>query len=425
MPVEITMPQLSDTMTEGTVVKWLKKEGDKVKEGELIAEIETDKANMEFESEAAGSLAARLVGEGEKAAVGAVIAVVAASGESAEDIRKQYAGKTAPRAAAAEPATATATAPAAVVTITAQASDGDDRGGRASPLARRIAQERGVDLSRVQGTGPGGRIVKEDVLSAASGRPAAAPAAAARPAAPAPSLPERISSGQKQVIPLTKMRATIAQRVQQAKQQIPHIYLSTDIDMDPAVALRERLNRQLESQDVHLSLADLVTKAVASALVVHPELNAHFDAANNQVVRFGDVHLGLAVALPEGLIVPVLRNVEQMGLRELRVRSADLYERAKAQKLKRDELTGGTFTISNLGPWGLKQFDAVINPPEVAILAVAAAEKRAVVRGGEVVAGTVMTVTLSADHRAIDGAAAAAFLRTLKAMLEEPAMMLV
>ena len=509
MPFEITMPQLSDTMTEGTLVKWLKSEGDKVDEGEMVAEVETDKATMEMEAgDEAGTLAAVLAGEGDKVAVGDAIGVLALKGEDAAEIKQQYAkgGKK----AAGEPASAggssagtsgSGQAPAttadkadaapagkqadveptggATATMTGDeggtpkpsgdANGGADRvverhqanadyggpnrldmpmpvaaddhtngkgggngsaGGRviASPLAKKIAADKGVDLSSLTGTGPNGRIVQKDVLDyfdkPKPAAPAAQPAAAEKPVAkPAAPLPQRVATGQTEQIELTKMRATIAQRLQQSKQTIPHFYEVVDIDMARANALRASLNKSLEKEKVRLSVGDLIAKAVAVALKAHPALNATFDGKT--VTRHGDVNLGVAVALPEGLIVPVLRNIDQMGLKEIRQRSADLVDRARAQKLKRDEMSGATFTVSNLGTYGVREFSAIVNPPEVGILAIGSGEDRAVVRDGQVVARPTMTVTLSADHRVVDGATAAEFLRTLRAMLEEPGMMLV
>ncbi|MBC7784302.1 MAG: 2-oxo acid dehydrogenase subunit E2 [Burkholderiales bacterium] len=442
MPAQITMPQLSDTMTEGTLVKWLIKEGDSVKAGQIVAEVETDKATMEMESFEAGTLAAILVPAGGRAAVGASIAIVAKAGESVEDAKKgaqkdaqkdtrgaassaaseapakaQAAESSAPVAASASTSTATLDAP------TRDATNGHSERIKASPLARRIAADLGVDLSIVSGTGPGGRIVQNDVLghsaSASTGGAAGAKAGQSSP------MPQRLAGGEVEKIPLTKMRATIASRLQQAKQQIPHIYVSIDIDMEAVASLREKLNQQLEAEKIRISVADFIAKACATALKKHPGVNAHFDDKNNQIIRYGDVHLGSAVALPDGLIVPVLRSIDQMGWKEIRVRSADLFDRAKRQKLKREEMSGATFTITNLGLWGVTNFQAIVNPPEVAILAVAAAEKRAVVRDGQVVARSTMTVTLSTDHRAVDGALAADFLKTLKGLLEEPALMLV
>jgi len=469
MPAEITMPQLSDTMTEGTVVKWHKQEGDKVKAGEKVADVETDKAVMEMESFEGGTLAHVVAKEGAKVPVGGVIAIVAKATEKADEVKSKYVKDSGLVASATQSKPAQAPPPDTTPQGTlAQASndeihenasvghgpthedlpahhddtsntpqtDGGDR-IRVSPLARRIAKDKGIDLSQVTGSGPGGRVIQRDVENfkpdlkpdlktdvkpeAAASTPAPVAISSEKPK----DAPARLGSGEKQAIPLTKMRATIAQRLQQAKQQIPHIYLSMDIDMEAVNALREKLNASLEKEKVRLSVADFISKAVAVTLLKNPAVNAHFDDKNQQIIRYGDVHLGNAVALPDGLIVPVLRNVHLMGLKELRQRSVDLFDRAKAQKLKRDELSGATFTITNLGIWGVKDFCAIVNPPEVAILAVSASEKRAVVRDGQVVARSTMTVTLSTDHRAVDGATAADFLKTLKGLLEEPGMMLV
>lgn len=486
------MPQLSDTMTEGTLVKWLKKEGEKVKEGDAVAEVETDKAVMPMESFESGTLAAQLVKEGEKVKVGVAIAVIARAGEDVEAVRKAAvaahasAGKATAKAGASEkPADKSASvtsggASASVTPSVAKAAGGGSSAGggstgggvgtatavaepptrtpvaegetngavggggriRVSPLASRLAAERGIDLRLVKGSGPNGRIVQRDienfdpkkVAGAAVAAPAApvvtaasavapAPAAVAA-AAPAPAVvlpPPRVAGG-KESVPLTKMRQVIAQRLQLSKQTIPHFYCSMDIDMEAVMSLREKLNRQWEKEKVKLSVNSIVMKAVAVALTRHPELNAHFK--DTEIVRFADVNLGVAVALPDGLIVPVLRGVQNMGLKEIQVRTADLAERARQQRLKGEEMTGGTFTISNLGAWGVSEFGAIINPPEVGILAVAAAEPRAVVHDGAVAVRHRMKVTLSGDHRAVDGANAAEFLRTLKGLLEEPATML-
>jgi pyruvate dehydrogenase E2 component (dihydrolipoamide acetyltransferase) len=421
MPVEITMPQLSDTMSEGTVVKWLKKEGDKVQAGETIAEVETDKATMEMEAFESGTLAVIDAKEGAKVKVGGRIALLASAGESLDQVKKQAGGNGSKTPAPSKPAAAEKSAPAAKQPAPAaqpapapakREASADDR-VRISPLARRLAAERGVDLSQIQGSGPGGRIVQKDIEDAMSGAPTQTELK--KSSAPAIPLPSRVPSGQKEVIPLTKMRATIAQRLQQSKQQVPHFYETVDIDVEELSKLRERLNKQLEKEEVRLSLGDFFAKAVAVALEQHPSLNAHL--AGNEITRFGDVHLGMAVALPEGLIVPVLRNINQMGLKEIRQRSEDLVERARATKLKGDEMSGATFTVSNLGTYGIKDFSAIINPPEVGILAIAAAEKRPIVKGDSIVPRLVMSVTLSADHRAVDGATAAEFLRTHKQLL--------
>jgi pyruvate dehydrogenase E2 component (dihydrolipoamide acetyltransferase) len=304
--------------------------------------------------------------------------------------------------------------------------DGNGERTRVSPLARRIAADKGVDLSQIQGSGPGGRIVERDVLEAAGhGAAARAGNGDRQPSGAGAELAPLVLTGEAQRIPLTKMRTAIAAALQRSKQNVPHFYETIDVDVEELSALRVRLNKQLEPEGVKLSLGDFVAKAVCAALLRHPAVNAHF--TGDSITRFGEVNLGIAVAIPDGLIVPVLRGADQMGLKEIRQRSAELVKKAQAQPphLKGDEMKGATFTISNLGMYGVKEFAAIINPPEVAILAVAAAEKRAVVRGDQVVARTVMSLTLSADHRAVDGAVAAEFLRTLKGLLEEPGMMLV
>jgi pyruvate dehydrogenase E2 component (dihydrolipoamide acetyltransferase) len=460
MPTEITMPQLSDTMSEGTVVKWHKREGDAVKAGDKIADIETDKAVMEQEAFDDGILAVIVAAEGTKAAVGEKIAVLAVGKETVAEVKAKYAGgaitAVAPQpvaVAAAAPATFASNGPAAtlVSASTSEIHEPADVGHGAtrekptavpsipnsnvpgrlhvSPLAKRIAADKKIDLTMVKGTGPGGRIVQADVL--AFKPPVATPAAAPteqkpdkKPAAPV-AAPARVSRGEKQVVPLTKMRQAIAKGLQASKQNIPHFYETVDVDVEALSELRVRLNASLEAEKVRLSIGDLISKAVAVALLKHPAVNAHYSEKTNEITRFGDVHLGFAVALPDGLIVPVLRNIDQMGLKEIRGRSAELIDRARAQRLKQDEMQGATFTVSNLGTYGVREFSAIINPPSVAILAVASAEKRAVVRGDQIVARTMMTLTLSADHRAVDGAVAAEFLRTLRGLLEEPGLMLV
>lgn len=432
MPAEITMPQLSDTMSEGTLVKWLKKEGDKVKEGDAVAEVETDKAVMPMEVFEGGTLAAVLVQEGEKVKVGAVIGLIARSGEDAAAIKKQGAGAPAKAAEAKPAAKAEAgkevpAAPAATATAIAEApapakaaSENGER-IRISPLAKRVAAEKGFDPAQIKGTGPNGRIHVADVENFKPA--AAAPAAAEEKKTPA--LAAVKTSGSKEVIALTKMRQTIAQRLQFSKQNIPHFQVSVDIDMGAALELREKLNKQLEKEKIKLTVNDLVMKATAVALQRNPAVNAHFKDKEAEIHRFADVNLGIAVALPDGLIVPVLRGVQNMGLKEIKVRTADLVDRARQQKLKGDEMSGGTFTISNLGAWGVSSFTAIVNPPEVGILAVAAATEKPVIVNGQVVARPMMTVTLSGDHRAIDGAVGAEFCRSLKMLLEEPGLMLV
>ena len=503
MPAEITMPQQSDTMTEGKLVKWNVSEGDAYAEGDVVAEIETDKATMEMEGpDEPGTVAAVMVQEGEDAPVGSVIAVIALEGEDAAEVKAKYAGgggaKKAqdkadePQATPADTQSEAARDPAeepaggkvggasggggggggggqarhqanadyggpSTMTMDMPAADGggDSGGGgriKASPLARRIAENKGIDISTLTGTGPGGRVVQKDVLDFADGKTQAKTQPkptgnghakktetdlghssgdtrqvddpTAKPAAVRGGHPPRVSSGQTQKVELTKMRQTIAKRLQQSKQTIPHFYETIDIDMQAAADLRKTLNAKLEKHNVRLSIGDLIAKAVVAGLKLNPTLNSTFDGTT--ITKHGDVNLGMAVALEDGLIVPVLRHVDQMGLREIRERSADLVDRARQTKLKGDEMTGATFTVSNLGTFGIKEFIAIVNPPEVGILAIGAANKRAVVNeAGEIEPRLQMTVTLSADHRVVDGADAARFLADLKGMLEDPTMMLV
>lgn len=450
MPSEITMPQLSDTMTEGTLVKWLKSEGDKVKAGEIVAEVETDKATMEMESFESGTIASILVPEGSKAAVGAAIALVAKAGEKIEEIKKAGAAASAtpksdPKSSEPEPEpepteraeddeaegptqdahkdSSHATSDVAQSLDTAPRSYEDDR-VKASPLARRMAKDMGVDLHTVKGTGPKGRIVQADIL-AAKDRGAGASATPKAASATSPALPARVASGQTEKIVLNKMRQAIANRLQLSKQTIPHFYETIDIDMTAATELRKKLLEMYEKKEgVRISIGDIIAKAVACSLKSVPQMNSTFDDKTNTVTRYGDVNLGMAVALPDGLIVPVLRNIDQMGFKEIRVKSADLVDRARAQKLKREEMSGATFTVSNLGLMGIREFSAIVNPPEVGILAIGASVDRAVVIGGQLAVRNMMTVTLSCDHRVIDGAVAAQFLVSLKSYLEVPALML-
>ncbi|MEM7807529.1 MAG: dihydrolipoamide acetyltransferase family protein [Planctomycetota bacterium] len=451
MPATITMPQQSDTMTEGTLVAWVKNEGDKIDEGDVVAEIETDKATMEMEGpDEPGTIAAILVQAGESAAVGQTLAVVALEGEDVAEVKKNAgaAGSAASSASPEPAATAAASGSGAAeashagttATMEAPAANGQSTNGtggriKASPLAKRIAKNEGIDLGQLTGSGPGGRIVQKDVLDFvdSGGKPSHVERGPDRvqrddaltppPVAP-PALPQRIASGEVDKVELSKMRKTIAQRLQTAKQNIPHFYETVDIELDNAEALRASLNKTMEKEGIRLSIGDIIAKAVAVTLQKHPVLNTTFDGTT--MTRHGDVNLGMAVALDDGLIVPVLKNIDQMGFREIRLRSKELVDKARKQKLKGDEMSGATFTVSNLGGFGVKEFIAIVNPPEVGILAIGAGTKRAVVADdGSIVARSVMTVTLSADHRAVDGADSARFLATLKSMIEEPGMMLV
>ena len=376
-----------------------------------------------------GTVARIDVAEGVDIALGTRILLLAKKGEDPKQVAESFAtaAASAPAASAAAPVApaAAAAAPAAP----AAASVGSGR-VKSTPLARKVAESVGLDIAQVPGSGPAGRIVKADVeaYSANASQPKAA-GAPAKSAAPKPAPKLFVPLGEDERIPLDRMRQAIARGMIAAKTQAPEIHVTVDIRMDEVVRVRERLNKTLASEGVKLSVGDFVTKAVAMSLRRHPAVNATFQGDNANlgqavIVRHAGVNVGIAVALEGGLIVPVLRNADAYGLRDIRVESEKLYEAARSGRLTGDQMTGGTFTISNLGMFGVKQFDAVLALPQVAILAVAAAEKRPIVVNDQLTVGTMMTVTLTADHRGVDGAAAAEFLRTLKSFLEEPTSML-
>jgi len=421
MPVEVTMPKLSDTMEEGKILKWLKHPGDGVAIGEIIAEVETDKANMEIEAYDEGTLAEVRVNEGESAAVGAVIAVLAAPGEGAA--AKPAAGEQAP--SAARPAPARPPAPAAepeaarepfrptVVRRPEAPGPRDDASVKASPLARRIAREHDLDLARVPGTGPGGRVVERDVEQALAARGGAAPAPEEAPARAKPPAPAEPGSR----VELSRIRRTTAKRMGEAKREIPHFYASAEIAMDEAARLKEAL-AALEGEYDGLTYTHLVVKAVGLALTRVPELNASYDG--DAMVLHGAVNVGVATAVKDGLVVPVVRNCDREPLAAIVRQARGLLERARSGHFASEDLKGGTFTVSNLGMLPVTEFAAVINPPQAAILAVGAIRETPVVREGLIVPGRLMTVTVSCDHRIIDGMLAGRFLRELKALLENP-----
>jgi pyruvate dehydrogenase E2 component (dihydrolipoamide acetyltransferase) len=428
VPIEVKLAKVSPTMESGQIVKWLVKVGDKVKEGDTIAEVQTDKAVMPVETFDEGTVARIDVAEGVDIALGTRILLLAKKGEDPKQVAESFAtSATAAPAAAVSTAAAPAVQAASAAPVAAQVASGRVK---STPLARKVAESVGVDIAQVPGSGPAGRIVKADVeaYSANSSLPKAAVAPAkSAPAKPAPKL--FVPLGEDERIPLDRMRQAIARGMIAAKTQAPEIHVTVDIRMDEVVRVRERLNKSLASEGVKLSVGDFVTKAVAMSLRRHPAVNATFQGDNANlaqavIVRHAGVNVGIAVALEGGLIVPVLRNADAYGLRDIRVESEKLYEAARSGRLTGDQMTGGTFTISNLGMFGVKQFDAVLALPQVAILAVAAAEKRPIVVNDQVTVGTMMTVTLTADHRGVDGAAAAEFLRTLKGFLEEPTSML-
>ncbi len=415
MAIVINMPRLSDTMTEGVVAKWHVKIGDAITEGTLLAEIETDKATMDFEAFPGqeGTLLHIGVQEGQTSPVDTILAVIGAKGE---DISALLAGGgAAPAALAAEaaPAAAPAAAPVAEAPVAAPApaAASTDARVKASPLAKSMAADKGVDLSTVQGSGEGGRIVKRDIESAASG--ASAPAPAAAPAAV--SFP---SSGY-QDTPISQMRKTIAKRLSESKFTAPHFYLTMSVDMDAAIEARQALNA---TGDHKISFNDLVVKAVSKALKKHPAVNS---AWLGDVIRTNyDVHVGVAVAVEDGLLVPVIRHADAKSLTQISAEVKDFAQRAKTKKLQPADWEGNTFTISNLGMFGIDQFTAIVNPPDSCILAVGGIQAVPVVKNGQVVPGNVMKLTLSCDHRVVDGATGSAFLNSVKAFLESPVTMM-
>ena len=425
MPIEILMPALSPTMEEGTLSKWLVKEGDTVSSGDLLAEIETDKATMEFEAVDEGVIGKIMVAEGtEGVKVNAVIAALLEDGESAGNISAAAATPAVAPAPAAESA-----APAAVSPTPAPAAPPAKDGNRvfASPLARRIASDKGVDLTTMTGSGPRGRIVKADV-EGASAAPAAvsatAPTAAAMPtSASADAVAKMYADREYTEIPLNGMRKTIAARLTEAKQTVPHFYLRRDINLDALLSFRGELNKQLAARDVKLSINDFIIKACALALQSVPDANAVW--AGDRVFNLKPSDVAVAVAIEGGLFTPVLKDADVKSLSALSAEMKDLATRAKDRKLAPHEYQGGSFAISNLGMFGIDNFDAVINPPHGAILAVGAGKKKAIVGpDGDLMVATVMSVTLSVDHRVIDGALGALLLNAIVDNLENPMGML-
>ncbi len=424
MATNILMPALSPTMTEGTLARWLKKEGDTIKAGDVIAEIETDKATMEVEAVDEGVLGRILVSDGtEGVKVNDPIAVLVDAGEA---VPAAAAPAVAPMAA---PVAASVTAPVAgpVVTPVIAPPPAPSDGTRvfASPLARRMALQAGIDLAALKGSGPNGRIVRADIEAAQKGgAPAApvAPVAATAAAAPAPKAPAPAIQGAHRVVPHSSIRKVIARRLTEAKSTIPHFYVSMDVELDALVAIMDRLNAKSPPREhpdwYFITINDFVIKAAALTQRRHAAVNAAW--TDDGMVMWDDVDISVAVAIPDGLITPIVRKADQKGLLTISREMKDLAARARAGKLKPEEYQGGGFSISNMGMFGVSEFSAIINPPQAAILAVATGAKRPVVRDGELAIATVMTVTLSVDHRVVDGALGATWLKTFKAMLEEP-----
>ncbi len=450
----IDMPKLSDTMTVGTLVKWLKPEGAAVKTGDMLAEVETDKATMELESFFDGVLLKQFVAAGTQVPIGAPLCAVGEKGETVEAPAAPppkaaapaqpepaasaqpkpstppapppapAAAATPPPAPAAEPARSVEPAPAVPPVIAAAPGARI----RISPLARKLAAAKGVDFSRLAGTGPGGRIVQADILAA--GAAPAGPAAAPSILAGGPSLLSRGPIQPDAVVPLSNMRATIARRLVESKTQIPHFYLEVEIDAEPLLALRTQLNGGLAKDGVKLSVNDFILKASAGALGAVPAVNCSWepaagDGAMPAIRHHAAAHVAFAVAIDEGLITPVIRDTHLKTLFQISTEARELAALAKARKLKPEQFTGGTFCISNLGMMGIERFTAVINPPNAAILAVGTTVRKPVVKDGQIAIGQRMSLFLSCDHRVVDGATGARYLAALKELLENPALLLV
>jgi pyruvate dehydrogenase E2 component (dihydrolipoamide acetyltransferase) len=442
MPIELKMPALSPTMEEGTLAKWLVKEGDKVESGDILAEIETDKATMEFEAVDEGTVAKILVPEGsEGVKVGAPIAILAGEGEDVSkagaaapkaDTRPAQPPKAptppkpdeTPKAPPAPAAVETPPAPAAAAAPTPARAEGERI--KASPLARKLAQAQNIDLSSIQGTGPGGRIVRADVDAAAGKAPAAAPAGAAAPARALGThlvMPGPIEQAiPHEEVKLSNIRKTIARRLTEAKQQVPHIYLTVDIQLDALLKLRTELNAGLESRGVKLSVNDLLIKALAQSLIDVPECNVAF--AGEHMLKYNRADISVAVSIPAGLITPIIVGAESKSVSAISAEMKELAGLARDGKLQPHQYQGGTASLSNMGMYGIKQFEAVINPPQGMIMAIGAGEKRPYVINDSLQIVTVMSATGSFDHRAIDGADGAKLMKRFKELVEHPLGML-
>jgi pyruvate dehydrogenase E2 component (dihydrolipoamide acetyltransferase) len=458
MPIEITMPRLSDTMEAGTVIKWNVKEGDPVKSGSVVADIETDKATMEMQCFDDGKLAAILVEPGVQVKVGTPIALVALEGEDPATVKAGGAKGSAPAPAAtpapapapapkAESAAPVAAAPATPVVQTetrhgmeefVAPSLGDDGPRmRVSPVARRIAEDHGIDIATVHGTGPGGRVIKRDVEQAIENRLSASAAAAAPAATITPAQPLAVSTPSKggalgmpmpgRDVALTGMRQTIARRLVESKTSIPHYQVTMKFDMDRLIELRSSYNRKLAASGVKLSVNDFLVRACALAMAEHPFFNASY--AGDHIRIHDEVNVGVAISLSEekggGLVVGVIKGADHKSLRQISAETKELAEKARTKGLSVEDMSGATFTISNLGMFGVEHFTAIINPPNSAILACGAAVQQPVVKDGALAVGWQMQATLSLDHRVIDGAMAAQYLATLKEFVEEPETLVV
>ena len=441
---DITMPKLSDTMTEGTLVKWKKKVGDKVESGEVIAEVETDKATMEMESFDEGILTEIYVQEGQKVEIGQRIARIGDASSPAPKTATPAAPSTQPPAAPAAtpaapavPSTQTtpvpASSPAAPAPGPASTKPADGARVKASPLAKKVAASKGIDLSAIVGSGPGGRILEKDVMASTAtvsvAKPAAAPVYAAAPMVAPVAAPSRTAAGVAPAladrrVPLTGMRKAIADRLLISKTQIPHFYLHVEVDAGPLMKIRAEINQAAGEGGNKISVNDLILKATIAAIAKNPKTNASFDG--DAIAEYERINLAVAVAVDEGLVTPVIRDARLRSLTDISLTVKDLAARARTKKLKPEEYQGGTFTVSNLGSYGIDQFDAIINPPQCVILSVGRVMKKPVVtEAGELAVGERLNLGVSCDHRVVDGAIGAAFLASLKSLIENPVTMLV
>jgi pyruvate dehydrogenase E2 component (dihydrolipoamide acetyltransferase) len=442
MAISITMPRLSDTMEQGTVVKWHVSTGDSVSAGDVIADIETDKATMELESFDDGTVAALAAEEGKSIAVGLPIAILAEEGESVEEAAKEInAGASSSSSSAAQESGSDAPSSSPSATAVADPPSPTNNGASSSerifvsPLARKIAEENNIDLASLTGTGPSGRITKKDVEAAMDSGAASSAPAAQQSSMPAPApMPAVGATLESKSVPLNSMRATIAKRLVESKTTIPHYQVTVSARMDALNALRSELNEQLSSQGVKLSVNDFIVRACALAMHQHPFVNSSWNASGPSIELHGHVNIGVAVSLPEdkggGLVVATINNADQIGLRQISSETKRLAKKARDKGLSPQELSGSTFTISNLGMFGVDHFTAIVNPPNAAILAVGRSIDKPFIEhdengDAELVIGSEMSMTMSSDHRIIDGAMAAAYLNTVRELLESPAALLV
>ena len=420
MPDFVQMPQLSDTMTEGTLIRWLVKVGDKVDVGDPLAEVETDKATMEMVAFDEGTIGAIYMDEGTKSPVGETLAVIIEDGEDVPDKPAASDQASSKNDDSESKESNDAEEPGPIETETNESSSTDNSDGKrikASPLAKKIAKSKGVDLSKIKGSGPGGRIVKKDIETAGSISTQPAPST---PAAK----PKQKLTEEDQRIALSGMRSIIAQRLLESKTQIPHFYLNVEINAQPLMDLRKQANSAAGEHDNKFTVNDFILKAVANAAASVPQVNASFDV--DSIVQFGSVNLSVAIAVDDGLVTPVISGANKKSLLEISLAVKDLAERARSKKLSPDEFSGGTITVSNLGAYGVDNFDAIINPPQAAILSIGSIKNTPVVSDeGNIVPGLIMKVGMSCDHRVIDGAVRAEYLAELKKRIENPASMLI